>query len=38
MWKYLDLMDRTAPVIEDLYLRMLKHLDLERTNRLTVFK
>jgi hypothetical protein len=38
MWKYLDLMDSTAAMVEDLYLRMLKCLDFERTNRLTVFK
>lgn len=26
MWRYLDLLDRTAPIIEDLYLRLLKGL------------
>jgi hypothetical protein len=38
MWRYLDLLDRTAPIIEDLYLRILKGLYLQRPNELTVFK
>lgn len=38
MWRYLDLLDRTAPLIEDIYLRLLKGLHLSRPNELTVFK
>jgi len=37
MWKYLDLVDRTSPLIEDFYLIILKLLDLERPNKLTIF-
>ena len=38
LWKYLELLDRTAPLIEDLYLSILEALDLERPNPFSIFK
>lgn len=38
MWRYLDLMNRTAPLIEDLYIYALDTLHLHRTNPFTIFK
>jgi hypothetical protein len=38
MWKYLELLDRTAPLIEDIYLCILDALDLERPNPYSIFK
>jgi len=38
MWRYLDLLDRSSHLLEDLYLRILKGLSFVRPNELTVFK
>lgn len=38
MWRYLDLMDRTSHLIEDLYIYILDALHLNRTNPYTIFK
>ena len=38
LWKYLDMLTRTAEQIEDLYLTLLEQLGLPRPNKYTVFK
>ena len=38
MWRYLDLMNRTAPVLEDFYINLLDMFKLERSNPFTIFK
>ena len=38
MWQYLDLMNRTAPLIEDFYIWMLDALNFGRPNPYTIFQ
>lgn len=37
MWGYLELMNQTAPLIEDFYIYVLDMLRMERENQMTIF-
>ena len=38
MWLYLDLMNRTSTLLEDLYISILDELHIKRSNQFTIFQ